>query len=333
MKLSQLRDVVHEKIAQYTQNEAAVVTAGAIVGIYIAAASCISLKYGKLFRFLKKEEIAPCEFIMFRAHRNAYDRGIELTGAKLVELGFPNPIDMITEAEFENAINENTAGVFYVANGPQGWVSSGALSVERTIALCKKHNIPIIVDGAAQLPPKSNLWNFTKNMGATAVIFSGGKYLKGPQTTGLVLGQKRLLSWMVENNFPNYGIGRMHKVGREEMVGIYNAVKEYAAFDEAAADQAAEDIVSLLVNGFAPNDRFYFERSYPNESGQPMARAKLQIADPNLTPEQVQVYLEAQPRSIYTMVENGYIYINPMMMDLEEGTYVLESFQRLNGIV
>ena len=68
------------------------------------------------------------------------------------------------------------------------------------------------MDAAAQLPPKSNLWHFTRDLGASAVVFSGGKYIKGPQTTGLMLGEKKLLDWAVVTNFPNYGIGRMSKV-------------------------------------------------------------------------------------------------------------------------
>lgn len=333
VRISELQKKVHARIAQLTQNEAAIVTAGAIVGIYLSAASCLSLKYQKAFKLLRKEEIAQAEIIMFRAHRNAYDRGIALTGAKLVEVGYPNNINMIDEEEFENAFTEHTAGVIYLPSTDGGWVPPGALEIEKTIAICKKHNVPIIIDAAAQLPPKSNLWNFTKNMGATAVVFSGGKYLRGPQTTGLVLGEQRLIRWMWKNSFPNYDIGRMHKVGREELAGIYNAVKEYVALDEKAADQAAEEMVAMLVNRFHETDRFHFTRAYPNEAGQPMARAKMHLTDGRLTAAELQRRLEDQPRPIFTMVENGAIYINPMMMTPEEAEYVADVLAQINSEV
>lgn len=333
VKIAQLQEKVHEKIAELTQNEAAIVTAGAIVGIYLSAASCISLKYKKAFKLLRKEEIARSEIIMFRAHRNAYDRGVELTGAHLVEVGYPNNINMISEEEFENAFTEHTAGVIYLPSTDGGWVPPGALEIQKTIATCKKHSVPIIIDAAAQLPPKSNLWSFTKNMGATAVVFSGGKYLHGPQTTGLVLGEKRLIEWMWQNSFPNYGIGRMHKVGREELAGIYTAVKEYVALDEEATDRAAEKIVALFVDRFSGGGRFYFQRTYPNEAGQPMARAKMYLTDPGLTAKQVQAKLENLPRAIFTIVENGHIYINPMMMTEEEADYVAGVLAQINSEV
>ena len=41
----------------------------------------------------------------------------------------------------------------------------------------------IRLHAAAQLPPPSNLWHFTRDLGADAVAFSGGKALRGPQAS------------------------------------------------------------------------------------------------------------------------------------------------------
>ena len=331
VEIRALQAAVHREIAKLTNNEAAVVTAGAIIGVYQAIAACISMKYGSALKYINPKDVKEAEVIMFRAHRNPYDRGLEILGVKIVELGYPNNIDIVVEEQFEYAITDKTVGVLYLPSTVGGWVPPGALDIEKTIAICKRHNIPVIVDAAAQLPPKSNLWHFTKDLGASAVVFSGGKYIKGPQTTGLMLGEKKLLDWAVVNNFPNYGIGRMSKVGREELAGIYTAVKEYVQSDEAAKDAEAEQVVAMFKAAFGEGDIFHFERSYPNEAGQPMARAKLIIDRDVITAEEIREELYELPRAIFSMVENGSLYVNPMMITMEEAEYILSAYQAINN--
>ncbi|MDD3347717.1 Rid family hydrolase [Oscillibacter sp.] len=260
---------------------------------------------------------------MFRAHRNPYDRGLDLLGVKIVELGYPNNIDVVTEEGLENAITDKTVGLLYLPSTNGGWVPPGALELDKTIAICKKHDIPVVVDAAAQLPPKSNLWHFTTEMGASAVTFSGGKDIKGPQTTGLVLGKKDLLSWVNQNNFPNYGIGRMNKVGREELAGIYVALKQYVEHDEAQRLADAEEMVASFVDAFDTSDAFHFERTFPNEAGQPLPRAKLIITKAGLAPEEIRERLLNLPAPIFSMVENGHLYVNPYTIHAQEAAYIL----------
>lgn len=331
VEIADFQKAVYKGLAELTNNEDACVTTGAIAGIYLSVAAAISRLHNAPLKLLSKEAIQKSEVMMFRSHRNPYDRGIDVLGCKLVELGYPNIIDMITAEDFEYAINENTACVMYVEQPLGGWAAQGALPLEVVIEICKGHNVPVIVDCAAQVPPKSNLWHFTKEMGADIALFSGGKDLKGPQTTGLCVGKKDFISWLNKNNFPNYGIGRMHKVGREELAGIYNAVKEYVEEDEEKRDLESEGIVNSFVESFsAEEDAFFFERVFPNEAGQPMPRAKMYILSDNLTAEIIRDTLLNLDRAIYTAVENGHIYINPMCLTKEEADYVLESINNIN---
>lgn len=327
--IEELQKAVYTRVAQLTRNEAACITSGAMAGIYLTIASCISMRYKKLFKYIAKERAQESEVIMFRAHRNPYDRGLEILGVKVVELGYPNNISVVTSEEFENAITEKTVAVLYLPSCKGGWVPPGALDFKSTLHIAQKYNVPVIVDAAAQLPPKSNLWMFTE-AGASAVIFSGGKDLKGPQTTGLVLGKRELLQWVEANNFPKYGIGRMHKVGREELSGIYMAVKQYVENDEMARREECEKIVAQYVKAFAEDDCFHFERSWPNEAGQPIPRAKMVITAANLVPKQLEAMLAQNERSIFVISENGSIYINPMTIDYQEALYVLFVLKRLN---
>ena len=328
--IREMQAAVHREIASLTKNEAAVITAGAIVGVYLCMAACISKKFGKPLKYISKEDIASSEIIMFRAHRNPYDRGIELLGCKLVELGYPNNIDIVTEEGLENAITDKTVGMLYLPSTNGGWVPPGALELDKTLAICKRYDIPVVVDAAAQLPPKKNLWYFTEEMGASAVCFSGGKDLKGPQTTGVVLGKKSLLDWVNVNNFPNYGIGRMHKVGREELAGIYVAVKQYVEHDEAERFAYAEQVVQNFVEAFGEEDAFHFERAFPNEAGQPLPRAKLIITKPGLMPETLRDLMLDLDRAIFSIVENGHLYVNPYCINSEEAQYILDVYKIIN---
>lgn len=325
-----MQAAVHKRIAELTGNEDAVVTAGAIVGIYLCMAACVSKKFGKALKFIDRSDVERSEIIMFRAHRNPYDRGLELLGVKVVELGYPNNIDIVSEEALENAINDRTAGLLYLPSTNGGWVPPGALAIEKTIEICRRHNIPVVVDAAAQLPPKSNLWHFTEELGASAVAFSGGKDIKGPQTTGLVLGKKELLYWVNQNNFPSYGIGRMHKVGREELAGIYVALRQYVEHDEAARLAEAESIVAAFVDAFDASDAIRFERAFPNEAGQPLPRAKLIINSAGLSAEAIRETLIGADRAVFSMVENGSLYVNPYTLSTEEADYVLSLYQNIN---
>ena len=330
VRIRDLQKEVHARIARMTNNEDACVTPGAMAGIYLAIASCISLKYQKLYKYISKEQVTNSEVIMFRAHRNPYDHGLEILGIKLIEIGYPNNISIVTSEEFENAISNNTVAVLFLPSCEGGWVPPGAIDFIRVMEIAVRRNVPVIVDAAAQLPPKSSFWSFTEQ-GASAVVFSGGKDLKGPQTTGLVLGKSSLMKWVHGNHFPNYGIGRMFKVGREELAGIYVAVKEYIESDELQRLHECDEIVSSFLNAFIQDeDNIHFERTWPNEAGQPIPRARLRINKSSLTAEDILNTLALSDPSIFVIVENGYIYINPMTLNKTEAKEVLEIFHKIN---
>src|SRR5581483_3179728 len=115
------------------------------------------------------------------------------------------------------------------------------------IAGARRRKIPVIIDGACGLPPKENLWRYTRDLGADAFVTSGGKTLRGPQSTGLVLGK----SWIVEackfHASPNLRIGRGMKVGKEEFAGIYAALKRFLELDERAEIARQESKLATIA--------------------------------------------------------------------------------------
>src|SRR5207248_7047546 len=97
-----------------------------------------------------------------------------------------------------------------------------------------KHNIPTLIDAAADVPPAENLFRFTK-IGFDLVAFSGGKGLRGPQSSGLLLGRKDLIAAARLNNSPNSdSICRTNKVNKEEIVGMLVALELYLKQDHDA---------------------------------------------------------------------------------------------------
>ena len=322
--IKDLQKAAHEKLAQLTKNEAAFISNGADTGIYLSIAAAIQLKRGKNFNYLTPEEIRGTDIVMFRAHRNPYDQVIKHLGASYRELGYPNTILMPTEADLEEAISENTAAVFYVM---AGWLPEGAMDFEKTVEIAHRKGVPVIVDAAAQLPYVENLWKITER-GADIVIFSGGKDLRGPQASGLVLGKKYIMDAVYELGFFNYGIGRMMKVGREEIAGLYSAVKQYVEMDHDKRNADAEADVLRAIDDLNKYEYFSAERSYPNEAGQPMARVLVKLNKGVKASEIMDYMLKGEP-SIYVNSDwEDSFWINPMCLEPGEMDLVLDKLHR-----
>lgn len=311
--IKELQIAVNKRLAKLTNNEAACLCNGAASGLYIATACCVVIKTGRSFNELSFNDICDHEIIMFAAHRNPYDWSIRQLGVTIKEVGYPNTMHITKAEDLNNAINENTAGIFYMFSNKGGWIAEGGLDLETTIEIANNSNIPIVIDAAAQLPPVENLWNFTKQ-GATAALFSGGKDLRGPQSSGLIVGEKNFLSKFEEINFFNYGIGRMLKIGREEIVGLFSAVEQYVAMDHDKRNQWVENQINKLVDFAKQSGVFNIVRTFPNEAGQPMARAEVKLKKSNVTLDTISEALKDGNPSIFTFVDQGRLYINPMTL-------------------
>ena len=228
ISLHEFQRKVGERIALITKNESAYITTGAAAGIVLSVLACRTK--GDLIEIQKVIDgrAKPSEVIMFAGQRIPYDAAIKLSGSKLVTVG-----DAIQSFDYqlEAAFTENTTAVFFPAGAH---LASAALSLERTIDIAAKYKIPVIVDAAAQLPPVSNLWHFTRNLGADLAIFSGGKALCGPQSSGLILGNHHLIEAVRANGSPFQRLGRAFKASKEEIAGLLRAIELYVNRDHEA---------------------------------------------------------------------------------------------------
>ena len=267
----ELQKRVGEEIAKLTHNEAAYVSCGAAAALTLSTAACITgldaTKRGKLPHL---DNAMKSEVIVHRHGRVGYDFAVRQVGITFVEIGNENGT---TPNELENAITDKTAAIFYFANPSREhlWVP-----YEKGIDIAKRHGVPLIVDAAAQLPPPENLWRFTQ-MGADLVMFSGGKGLCGPQSSGLVVGKKSLIDAIAFNGPPHPFIGRGMKVGKEEMVGLLAAVEWYLNQDHAQLMQSYEDQIAYYDAFFKDIEGVTVHRSFPSEAGQPMPRTEIRF--------------------------------------------------------
>ena len=178
----ELQQRVGTRLAQLTHNEAGYVVSGAAAGITLAVAACIAGSDPDLVGgFPCLDRLKRREVVIERRQRNGWQYAAALTGARIVEYED-------TAGGLEAVISERTASVLSFAGARFG---TDVASVERVVKIAHAHSVPVIVDAAAQIPPISSLWNYTRDAGADLVIVSGGKGLRGPQCSGLVLGAEK----------------------------------------------------------------------------------------------------------------------------------------------
>ncbi len=192
----ELQRAVGRRLAELTHNEAACVVTGAAAGLFVTTLACMTGPDAAAVERLPSLAGLKNEVVFQRVQRFAYLPAVPLTGATLVEIGSEPEMH---PAELEAAINERTAAILYVAGEH---MAAGALPLPEVIEIAHARGVPVIVDAAAQLPPAENLWYFTRELGADLVVFSGGKDLRGPQASGLIVGRPDLIEACLLNGAP-----------------------------------------------------------------------------------------------------------------------------------
>lgn len=260
VRISNLQARASQLIADVTHADAGYVVTGASAALTVAAAACIAGDdYGVMNRLPNTSDV-PEEIIMARSHRNGYDHALRLAGATIVDVGTSDRTlgtasTNVELWEYEDAISDETAAIAYTAR------PTTEPPLPAVTELAHEHDLPVVVDAAAELPPAENLSRFVDE-GADLVAFSGGKAIRGPQATGILAGRQDLIRsvalqqldmdivdglWDPPSEFfegsspegvPRHGVGRGMKVGREELVGLIRALETFV--DENDTEIMAE---------------------------------------------------------------------------------------------
>ncbi len=220
--LHELQAAVGRRLAELTGAEAAFVTAGASCSLCLATCAVTAGKDRQKMYQLPDLTGMKNEIVIQQAHRNSFDHAFRMVGVKLIYVE--------TEQQVRAAIGPQTAALAFV----RSHLTTGhKVSLERMIEIAHAENLPLILDAAAELPPAENLSRFVK-MGCDMVAFSGGKNLRGPQCSGLLLGRRDLIEAAYANSSPHARFARIAKVGKEEIVGLLKAVELYLQKDHQA---------------------------------------------------------------------------------------------------
>jgi len=238
--LDELHDKVGQRLASLLKCEAAMVTCGAASALTLGTAGVLTGKDPKKIVDLPNLAGMKSEVIIQKSHRFGYEHAVRNCGVQLVEVE--------TADDVRKAVSEKTAMMlFYNNNNPLGQIRD-----EEFVRLGKTHGIPTFNDAAADVPPVDNFWKYTK-MGFDLVAISGGKGIRGPQSSGLLLGRKDLIEAARLNAPPNGNtVGRGMKVNKEEMLGLLVAVQLFLEKDHARErreyDGRAEAIRAAAVS-------------------------------------------------------------------------------------
>ena len=250
--LADLQKAAGEYLARQLRCEGAVVTAGAASAVTLATAACMTVANGPSASHAMPSEMNGLknEVIIQKAHHYDYDHALRNCGIRFV--------DVETLREYESAFTPNTVMCFFY-----NAADAGNISREDWIRVAHAHGVPCLNDAAADVPPISNLWNYT-HMGFDLVAFSGGKGIRGPQNAGLLLGKANLIAAAAANNNPlDDVVGRGMKVAKEQIVGMVAAVDWFLSQSDSGFEAefrrradliaaALKDIPTLKAEIFIP---------------------------------------------------------------------------------
>jgi L-seryl-tRNA(Ser) seleniumtransferase len=232
-------------IARLSRNQAALVCAGSSCGLFLAVTAALCAGDRLAPERLRRHPPQRRDIVVDRKHRFPLDRSVQVAGGHFVEIG-----DAIgtRPAELEAVIG-SAAAVVYIAGD---YYERLSLPLADVVRIAAPAGVPVIVDAAGQLPPVRNLWRYTAELGATAAIFSGGKDLGAPHSTGFIAGEADFIAGCSAVAFPRPSIGRAMKVSKEEAVGLAVALAEYVELDHDTRRARARAALDLWAAELAP---------------------------------------------------------------------------------
>jgi|TARA_B100001094_G_scaffold328659_1_gene389556 L-seryl-tRNA(Ser) seleniumtransferase len=258
--LEELHEAAGKFVSKVCGSEMAIVTSGCAASIVLMTAACITGKDQNKISKIPHTEGMKNEILIHKGQRNNYDTAFETPGGKLIEYD---------NKSLEKNINDKTCAVAYVI---APFFDEG-LGLKKTIEVAHKHNLPVILDAAAELPPRENLNKFI-SMGVDAVGFSGGKGIGGPQSTGILAGKKDLIEAAQLHSFQNLhttkaAIGRPMKVTKENIIGFITALKLFIEDDEITEKELWYKKAQLIKDKLKPKKgiKIHIDDEYPNRQG------------------------------------------------------------------
>ena len=317
--LMELEEKAGAAVADMVGVPAAYITSGAGSALTLAGAAVMAGENDNLIEQLPDTSGMKNEILIQKRQRYWYDRCLEASGAKLVEFGS----DEGTSAEdLQNAINDKTAAVhFYMVEQEY---DPNALSLEKTIKIAHDNDLPVLVDAAGQIYPLDLFGKYVK-MGADFQCIAA-KYMGASQSTGLALGSEEMIRKISKQSFVGYegrrirGIGRPHKVDRQEMVGVVAAVKNWMTINHEERLADIENRSQIFINILAGTPGVDTMMINNIIGHQPFGvELRLDETKTGISPQQLVETLKEGDPPIWTRVRDGDDYIAIHMFGLKVG--------------
>ncbi len=319
VNIDDLNRAAGEELARLTGAEAGFVCSGAAGGLVLQAAAVIAGNDPVKMRQLPDTHGLKNEIAIHTMHRFPYDQAYRAAGARLVEFGdylFTHPWQL------EGAINERTAAIAYLL---APFSSNRVLPLESVCEIAHARDVPVIVDAASMLPPRANLYRYLQE-GADMVVYSGGKGVRGPQGTGILVGRADLIGAAAAQASPAQFLGRGMKVAKEEIIGLVASLAAFVEEDEAAEMQACRDLVQPVVDALVeiPGLRVTLEHDTVNYL---LPQAVIRFTDQWNGPSRdaVAAALEQGSPQIYMQTLGGphELAVDPLNLTEEEVTTII----------
>jgi L-seryl-tRNA(Ser) seleniumtransferase len=303
--MAELNAAAGRHIARVVGVEAAHVTSGSAGGLLLAAAAVMAGEDPEQIRRLPDTTGMRNEIVIQRCDRIQYDQALRTAGARLVEVG---DAEACREADVLAALGDRTAALVYIVSAR---LAAAGVGPDRMAAIAHRHGLPLIVDAASTLPPAGHLRRWT-DQGADLVIYSGGKGIRGPQDTGLLIGRADLVRAAAANGSPNSAIGRPCKVSKEAIVGLVTALEMFLQDDHDAEWERHLGEARLIAGAVAglPGVRVIVDEDR-SEWTAPTLLASLDPAVTRRTPDAVMDALRAGEPPIMVRVFRGELLIDP----------------------
>src|SRR5829696_6683914 len=222
VNLDELMEAAGRRIGELTGAEWGIVTCGSAAAVALGTAACVAGNDPVKMVRLPFTDGMVNRVIIPKKQRFAYDQAVRMIGCHIVEID--------TREELDRALAEPVAMVCLL--GKQEHLTS--VRLEEIASVCRPRGIPILVDAASEHIERPSPWLVR---GADLVVYSGGKFLRGPQTSGLLLGSKRLVEAAWRNGSPHQALGRPMKVSKEDIVGVITALEYWFGERDPAAER------------------------------------------------------------------------------------------------
>jgi L-seryl-tRNA(Ser) seleniumtransferase len=316
-------------ITKKTGAEAAYITSGAAAALVLAVAACMTGKDPEKMTQIPYVQGFKNEVILPIIQDTSYSRNFAIPCAKLVKVGTK---DGYKPEDVERAITENTVAIGFVFFTSKLGCDMEAL--KKIVKIGKKHNIPIIVDAAAELPPIENLREIAAT-GADLVAFSGGKDIRGPNDTGFIVGRADLIEAIAAHGSPHHYIGRPMKVSKEQIVGLVVALQHYTPEAVRSRQEKWENMVQYFINELS-SENIKAEKIVPDikkheysAQGWPQVRLTFNEGKIGITAADVYNQLRTGNPAIYTSQSGNQLTLNPQCLQDGEEKIIVQRFKEI----